>query len=279
MTGNSAQIDFWNSAVGDAWAALQVQLDRQLAPLGEAGLRALAPQPGEAILDIGCGAGATSLALAEAVGPAGRVLGIDISEPMLAVARARLPAAAAAADLQFRIADAQSADLGAAAFDAAYSRFGVMFFADPVAAFTNLRTALKPAGRLTFVCWRPMAENAWQRVPMEAAKPLLPPQPEGDPLAPGPFAFADPARVRGILAEAGFGQIQIMPFDTGIGAGSLEETASLAMHIGPLSRALREHPECRAAALGVVRDALAAYVTPAGVMLPAAVWVVSATSG
>lgn len=278
MSGNTAQIDYWNATVGQTWARLQLQLDRQLEPLGKAGIQALAPQPGERILDIGCGCGATSLALAEAVGNAGSVLGVDISEPMLEVARARQHLSKGNA-ATFRIADAQTAALGETPFDAAFSRFGVMFFADPVAAFANIRASLKPEGRLTFVCWRPLAENAWQRVPLEAALPVLPPLPTGDPLAPGPFAFADPDRVRGILTDAGFTKVTLTPFDALIGSGSLEETLALALEVGPLSRALRDHPDCRDAALGVVRQALAAYVTEKGVMMPAAVWIVTATRG
>lgn len=278
MSGNAAQSEYWNSAVGQTWAALQRQLDRQLEPLGKAGIQALAPLSGESILDIGCGAGATSLALAAAVGRTGRVLGVDISEPMLAVARGRQRLTDGSFPT-FSMADVQTADLGTAAFDAAFSRFGVMFFADPTAAFANIRGALKPDGRLTFVCWRPLAENAWQRVPLEAARPVLPPLAAGDPLAPGPFAFADPDRVRGILTDAGFTKVTLTPFDALIGSGSLEETLALALEVGPLSRALRDHPDCRDAALGVVRQALAAYVTEAGVMMPAAIWVVTASRG
>jgi SAM-dependent methyltransferase len=278
MSGNAAQSEYWNSAVGQTWATLQRQLDRQLEPLGKAGIHALAPQPGDSILDIGCGAGATSLALAEAVGPTGQVLGVDLSEPMLAVARGREKLTAGNFP-RFGMADVQTADLGTEAFDAAFSRFGVMFFADPAAAFANVRKALKPAGRLAFVCWRPLAENAWQRVPLEAARPVLPPLPEGDPLAPGPFAFANPDRVTDILTQAGFVDIRATPFDALIGSGSLEETLALALEVGPLSRALRAHPDCRDAALDVVRQALAAYVTETGVMMPAAVWIVTATRG
>lgn len=274
MGGNAAQIDYWNSAAGETWAALQVQLDRQLGPLGEAGLAALAPLPGETILDIGCGAGATSLALAVAVANTGRVLGIDISEPMLAVARAR-PAKGGAVP-EFRLADAETEDFGAAAFDAAFSRFGVMFFADPVAAFANIRRSLKPQGRLAFVCWRPMAENPWFRVPITAARPVLPREPEGDPLAPGPFAFADPARVQGILAAAGFTDIAIEAHDTPIGGFDLDQAVMLATRIGPLARALREAPEQREAALGLVRTALSASLTEQSVIMPAAVWIVRA---
>jgi SAM-dependent methyltransferase len=276
--GNTAQIDYWNAVTGQTWATLQMQLDRQLAPLGQAAISALSPQHGERLLDIGCGCGATSLALAKAVGSTGHVLGLDISEPMLEVARARQKFSEGNA-ATFRIADAQTAALDEAPFDAAFSRFGVMFFADPTAAFANIRAHLKPDGRLTFVCWRRVEENPWMGVPMAAAAPVLPPLPESDPEAPGPFAFANPDRVTKILTRAGFTDIRITPFDTLIGSGDLDETLGLATKVGPLSRALREHPECRDAALGVVRQALAAYVTETGVMMPAAVWIVTATRG
>jgi SAM-dependent methyltransferase len=275
---NAAQIDFWNAeSGGGVWSALHNQMDRQLAPLGEAAIAALKPQPGEALLDIGCGCGATSLALAAHVGPEGRVLGLDISEPMLATARRR--AEGLAHPLAFEIADAQTADLGEAVFDALFSRFGVMFFAEPEAAFANLRRALKPEGRLAFICWRGREENPWLTTPLEAARHLLPPLPEPEPHAPGPMAFADPARVHRILAAAGFTDIRVSAFDTMIGSGDLEETTTLATRIGPLARALREYPEARALVPGVVRQALSPYLTEAGVMMPAATWLVQAARG
>ena len=277
-SANAAQIDFWNAENGGAvWAALHNQMDRQLAPLGEAAIAALAPRPGEAVLDIGCGCGATSLALAAHVGPTGRVLGLDISEPMLATARRR--AEGLGHPLTFEIADAQTADLGEAAFDALFSRFGVMFFAEPEAAFANLHRALKPEGRLAFICWRGREENPWLTTPLEAARHLLPPLPEPEPYAPGPMAFADPARVHRILATAGFADIRVTAFDTMIGSGDLEETTVLATRIGPLARALREHPEARETVPGVVRQALSPYLTEAGVMMPAATWLVQAARG
>jgi SAM-dependent methyltransferase len=190
----------------------------------------------------------------------------------VATSRSGAPSAA------FRLADAQTDDLGEAAFDGAFSRFGVMFFIDPVAAFANIRRALKPAGRLAFVCWRPLGENPWMYVPLEAARPLLPPLQPSDPTAPGPFAFADPARVRVILSEAGFSAITMTPFDTRIGSGGMEETLELCRRVGPLGAALRENPDRAEAALAVVREALAAYLTSEGVLMPAAVWIVSATA-
>jgi len=277
--GNAAQINYWNTSAGPTWAAFQAQLDRQLEPLGAEAMRALSPARGDRFLDVGCGCGYTSLALAERVGPSGTVLGVDISQPMLAVAAARPPSQGGGAVPAFRLADAQADDLGEAIFDGVFSRFGVMFFSDPVAAFANIRRALKPGGRLGFVCWRPLAENPWMHVPLEAARPLLPPLPPSDPRAPGPFAFADADRVRGILAGAGFGAVSIVPFDTRISCGGLDETMALTRRVGPLGAALREHPDHAEAVMSVVAEALATYLTPEGVAMPAAVWIVTATHG
>src|SRR5881628_2723223 len=153
---------------------------------------------GERVIDIGCGCGDTTIALARRVGPAGLVLGIDVSAPMLARA-ADAAREAGVAHVRFEHADAQTHRFPAQAFDVLYSRFGVMFFSDPAAAFGNLRTALRPGGRLGFVCWQAVPENPWIAVPLEAAAQhmALPPPPA--PGAPGPFSFADPERVRRIL--------------------------------------------------------------------------------
>lgn len=272
---NAAQIEYWNALAGETWVKYHAQLDRQIAPLGHRAQAALAVRPGEAIIDIGCGCGQTSLELAAAVGPSGSVTGIDISNPMLEIARAEAHAAGLA-NATFEEADAQTFGLAAARFDAAFSRFGVMFFADPVATFANLRTALKTGGRLAFVCWRPFAENLWMRIPMDAARDLLPPMPPADPLAPGPFAFSDPDRVRQILTDAGYGAVTITPFDAMIGGGDLEQTLELSLRVGPLGAVLRENPDYAALAVAAVRAALAGHVTPAGVMMPGAVWIVEA---
>ena len=274
-TSNTAQAEYWNAVAGETWVTFQAQLDRQIEPLGAEALRVLAPAPGERVVDVGCGCGQTTLALAERVGAAGAATGVDISRPMLEVARRR-PVPADAATPRFVEADAQAADLGRADYDAAFSRFGVMFFADPAAAFANIRAALAPGGRMTFVCWRPMAENLWMRLPLEAALPLLPPLPPPDPKAPGPFAFADPDRVRGILAAAGFSDIAIAPFDARIGGGTLDETVAMTFRVGPLGAALRENPHAAPRVAEAVRRAVADYETADGVLMPAAVWVVSA---
>jgi SAM-dependent methyltransferase len=272
---NAAMIDFWNEAGGKVWAAEHERLDRQIRALGEAGLKALSPRAGETVLDIGCGTGVTSLAIAAAVGPSGQVVGVDVSRPMLAIAEA---AGARVPQLRFIEADAQTHGFDAGAFDAAFSRFGVMFFADPQAAFANIRRALKPCGRLLFVCWQSLKLNDWMRIPLEAALPLLPPQPAPDPLAPGPFAFADAARVRTILESAGFSGVDILPHVQPIGGNSLAATLELTLKVGPLGAILREAPDLAPRVLQSVEAALASHVRDGCVWLRGAVWIVSATA-
>jgi len=272
---NAAQAAYWNEVAGPRWAEFQAGLDRQVAPLGRRAMAALAPTPGERIVDIGCGAGETSLELARAVGADGYVLGVDLSAPLLEIARRR---SAGVAGLDFRQADAQTFPFEPGAFDAAFSRFGVMFFDNPAAAFGNIGRALRPGGRLAFVCWRKPDENPVMRLPMEAAGPLVPPPPPPEPGAPGPFAFADPDRVRGVLSDAGFVAVEITPHDQKVGSGDLETALALALSIGPLGAILRENPDLREPVRPRVRAALAAHDGPAGPQLHAAVWIVTARS-
>src|SRR5262245_3973744 len=171
-SSNIAQIEYWNTKAGETWAKFQEALDRQIEGLGLAAMDALKPKEGEHIIDIGCGCGQTSLDLGSRVGAAGSVVGGDISKPMLEVARRR-PRPAPDLRVTFRLLDAESDDLGGGCFDAGFSRFGVMFFGDPVVAFTNIRRSLKLSGRLVFVCRRPLNQNPWMRAPLEAALPLF----------------------------------------------------------------------------------------------------------
>jgi SAM-dependent methyltransferase len=270
---NEAQIAFWNEAGGMLWAAEHERLDRQIRTLGEEGLRVLAARPGEQVLDIGCGTGRTSMALADAVGRTGHVVGVDVSRPMLALAEA---AGARVPQLRFIAGDAQTFPFDEGGFDAAFSRFGVMFFADPVAAFANIRRALRPGGRMTFVCWQPLQLNDWMRIPLEAALPLLPPMPPPDPHAPGPFAFADGERVRAILAQAGFEGIDLRPHARPIGGASLADTLDLTLKVGPLGAVLREAPDRAPRVVAAVEAALAPHAGADGVWLQGAVWIVSA---
>ncbi len=272
---NDDQIERWNTVTGQTWAELQAEIDALIQPLGLEAIDALAPSPGEHVLDIGCGCGQSSLDLAERVGAQGQVTGVDVSTPMLEVARGR-SSAGVHRPVAFRRIDAQTDSLGEAGFDAAYSRFGVMFFSDPDAAFANIARALKPGGRLAFVCWRAFAENLWMREPWDAALPVLPPQAPADPTAPGPFAFADADRVRAILAAAGFAAVDIRPYDLAIGGAAIDDTLRLALRVGPLASALREAPERRDAVAAAVKARLALRLTADGVRMPAAVWIVTA---
>ena len=275
-TDNTDQIAYWNADAGETWAALQEHMDAQLERHGLRAMEALAPAPGEHILDVGCGSGQTSLALGLATGRSGTVVGLDISRPLLHVARRRA-AESGAANVSFVEADAQAYAFAPATFDAVFSRFGVMFFADPPAAFANIRRALKPGGRLAFVCWRTPADNMFMTLPHAAAASRLPPAPPPTPDAPGPFAFADAARVRHILSSAGFRDIELALHNQKIGGGDLEQTLAVSLNIGLLGRALRENPEKRALVIDDVREALRPHADDDGVVrLDSASWIVTA---
>jgi SAM-dependent methyltransferase len=256
-----------------AWAEVRELLELQLAPLGRHALGALAAHPGESILDIGCGGGETALDLARAVAPDGIVVGVDLSAAVLAYAQR---AAKGCDRVRFIHADAQVFPFEPATFDAAFSRFGVMFFADPIAAFNNIRRSLRRNGRLAFVCWRSLEENQLDILPLRAASAHLPPHPAHDPDAPGPFAFANSDRVGIILERAGFVEIEITAHDERVGSGDLDAMLAVCSRVGALGKVLRENPELRSATLLAVRSALAAHDGPGGVRLNAATWIVTA---
>lgn len=275
---NTEQSEAWNGPVGLKWVRYQDRLDTMLAPFAVALFSAANLAHGDKTLDIGCGCGITTLETAKLVGPQGRAHGIDLSAPM--TGRARERATALGSHATFDVADASAHDYSADPFDHLISRFGVMFFDDPIGAFKNLRRALKPTGRMTFVCWRSMPENSWLAAPTRVALPLLPPQPKGDPFAPGPFAFADKIRVTGILADAGFKNVSFTPYDTPVILGrSVEEALDQAMQIGPLARLLAEHDDdTKKRVSDVVAAELAKFLTPQGVSLTGATWIVQASA-
>jgi len=276
--GNAAQIAYWNDRAATNWTALQEKIDALFAPITALALDAAAPMAGETVLDVGCGCGATVLALAKRVGPSGRVLGVDVSGPMAARASQRI-ADAGLANAKVLVTDASAHDFMGEA-DLLFSRFGVMFFADPTAAFANLRRGMRPGGRLLCAVWRPLAENSWFTVPLKAALPLLPPQPQADPFAPGPFAFADFERVRGLLSAAGWRDISAQPQDVPMlvgGPGQLDEATDFAMRLGALARILSESdPSLLPPVRQAVRTALAAHEGLDGVRLGGSIWLLSA---
>jgi SAM-dependent methyltransferase len=277
---NSEQITEWNGALGQRWVAMRQEIDRVVVPFGDAALKAATPQPGERVIDIGCGCGDTAIEIARIVGAAGTVLGIDVSQPMLEVARSR-GALANCAHLTFRDGDASEAALPANT-DLLFSRFGVMFFSQPSPAFSHLRKSLRAGGRCVFVCWRAPRDNAWAMTPLSAARTAMGVTPAPtDPHAPGPFAFADEERLRAILSGAGFGAIDVGRFDVAISLGATPRSAAeSAVQIGPVSRLLREvGVEHLPIILDAVERTLAPLAAPDGhVSLNGSTWIVSATN-
>src|SRR5262245_32097077 len=208
--GNAGQAAYWSGAAGQRWVDRQETLDTVLAPTLEILLDRASVCAGERVIDVGCGCGASAIALARKVGPAGRVMGVDISAPMLVRARERatpdLPLDLGLADATVHVFEPESADL-------LVSRFGVMFFADPALSFRNMRRALRPGGRVAFACWREPARNPWMILPLMEAYKFVPKLPENGPDDPGPFSFAREERVRRVLGEAGFSAIGMEAID------------------------------------------------------------------
>ncbi|HZR80750.1 MAG TPA: class I SAM-dependent methyltransferase [Candidatus Binatia bacterium] len=276
---NAEQIKYWNETAGPKWVQAQKLIDAQIAPLGEAAMARAAFAAGERVLDVGCGCGTTTIELGRRVGPRGSVLGVDLSAPMLDVARASAERAGLA-NVRFESADAQTHRFEPASFDVAFSRFGVMFFADPRAAFANLLSALRPGGRLAFVAWQALPLNPWMAVPMSAALAHIALTPPTDPHAPGPFAFADAERVAGILRDAGFTDVVGEPYAGRLsiaGGRAVEEAVAFLLQLGPTGTALREATEeVRGRVAEAVRESILPFVTERGVEMDSASWMFTA---
>jgi SAM-dependent methyltransferase len=270
------QLAFWSGPGGHTWVERQEHTDITLAGVTEALLAFAAPRTGEQVLDVGCGCGANTLEFARALGPAGRVVAVDISAPMLAEGRARAEAAGIA-NVDWQQADPTTAALDG--YDLLTSAFGVMFFGDPVGAFAHMRRAANPGARMAFVCWRSLAENPWMEVPMTAVSRHLPPRPKPIPNAPGMFAFADPHRIFEVLTAAGWAppRLDKLDLDLDIAAGrGLEEAVVQSTQIGAINSWLRNQPaDVVSAATASLRNALAAHLDGASVRLPGAMWLVS----
>lgn len=277
---NAGQAGLWNGDTGQRWAAAQSRVERAFAPLTEAFLARLPLRPDARVLDVGCGAGDLSLALAARLGPAGHVLGLDISEPLLAVARSRPRPGSAAASVEFLAGDAATLPLPGDR-DVLVSRFGVMFFDDPAAAFRHLGTALRPGGRLAMLCWADPGGNAWAGVPAAAIREIAGTPEPLPPGAPGAFAFSDPDRVAAILAAGGFSEIEAGRIEADVVLGqagseedALDEAALYGATLTPAHRLLLEAPdEMLARARARIKDALRPYLRHGAVRLPASCWI------
>lgn len=275
---NADQLAFWNGVGGETWVARQTHTDITLQPVSDALLAHAAPQAGENVLDLGCGCGTSTLDFARAVGPNGAVEALDISGPMLTEAKNRARTAGVF-NVNWRQADAATAALNG--YDLLTSMFGLMFFGNPVAAFFHMRGAANEGARMSFVCWRALAENPWMELPMRAVSRCLPPRPKADPNAPGMFAFADADRVSQILTNAGWMRPELEKLDCSldIAAGrGLEEAVVQSTKIGAVNSWLRNQPsETVSAAVESLRDALTPHATGPHVRLPGAMWLVSST--
>ncbi|MSR15740.1 MAG: class I SAM-dependent methyltransferase [Gammaproteobacteria bacterium] len=271
---DSEQARYWNEGGGRRWAANIERVERMLQPLAARLVEHAAALPGERVIDVGCGGGLTSKALAEAVGATGAVLGLDVSSIILEVARARF---ANVANLRFVHGDAGSMALEQGDYDLITSRFGVMFFPDATGAFAHLHSALKRSGRLKFICWRALKLNPWMAIPVKAAFEILPRPEPLPPNAPGPFGLADESYLREVLTRAGFRDIEITPNEVMLDLGTLEDAVEQMTRMGPPAQAFDEATAAmQAEVLRALRAAFESFVTAGRVQLISATWLVSA---
>jgi SAM-dependent methyltransferase len=269
------QAALWNST-SCAWVDLQELLDQELLPFENLLVEVVAARAARRVLDVGCGTGSTTLAVARSLGAEGRCVGVDISQPMTAVARARAERERVPAD--FICADAQTHAFQAPRFDMIISRFGVMFFPDLVQAFTNLRHAARPDGALQVIVWRSPAENPFMTTAERAAAPFLPQLPPGRPDAPGQFALADRTRVQSILERGGWADIDMRPIDVGCSFPE-KDLVRYFTRLGPVARVLHDTDEAtRKRVVETVRPAFDPYVHGDQVRFDAACWMIRARS-
>jgi SAM-dependent methyltransferase len=280
---SNSEAQYWNSTAARAWSERYEPIDRILAGLTEVALGAAALRPGERVLDVGCGSGTTVLEIGRRVGRAGYVLGADFAEASVARARKRV----AAAEMRWAdviIADASTYPFEPLSFDLLFSRFGVMFFGDPTAAFRNLHKAMKPNGRLLLTVFRTPQENPWATEPVGSVRHLLPPTPtpqvQPGPEDPGQFSWADPARVHRILEGAGFCDVSLTPHNPPMQLGppgGAAQAAEFAMRVGPVVRATLEAPEAlRQAIRSDLETFFRRHDGPRGIVLPGAIWLIRA---
>lgn len=272
MTGNADEGAFWSGPAGAKWIEHEAEQDRFLSAVADAVLDVTGLQSGERVLDIGCGTGAVTLQAAEAVGPDGHVLATDIAPPFVARVAAR---AAGLSQVATRLGDAQIADWPMPGFDAAISRFGVMFFSDPVAAFANIASGLRPGGRFAFAAWGPAEDNPYWHLPRQVIARRIGPQPRPEPNAPGPMGLADAEWASGVLRSAGLAEVAVETREIALlHEGGAEGAADLSLRIGPAVRPLKEieaTAEQVAAVKAEIAEAFAPYETAAQAQIPATI--------
>lgn len=264
--------EYWKEEGGHKWVEYIDATESSLETFNEILLEYAHVKAGENVLDVGCGGGVNSLEIARRVGTEGRVRGVDISGPILKVARSR---GKGQANLEFIEGDAAVIDLAEGYYDLVFSRFGIMFFSDPVAAFMNLRNSLNSTGRMVFLCWRSLQDNPWMSIPAQAVFSVIPAQgPSPDPAAPGPFALAESGRIRDILTNAGLKLLELKAIDVAMKLGPLSDTVEYFMKMGPGAAALVDAgEELKTAAADAIRHALRQYESNGVVNPPAAAWI------
>ncbi len=274
---NVDQKKFWNESKGKSWVELQPKIDSLLKPIGEAALSKLNPIEGEKIAELGCGTGTMSFLISKKIGKSGLVQGFDISEPMLDYAEKRR-INSNLVNIKYTLADLQTYEFKENSFDALFSRFGVMFFDNPVVAFSNLRRSLKRGGRFIFACWAERLENDWIELPTEIASRFLELPPTPPEKTPGPFAFEDKEYVISILNEAGWKNVSFENFSCAHSAGrTLDEAARFLGRMGPMSGPIENSgSKTRERFFEALKLELSKYETDEGIMMNFSTWIVSA---
>jgi len=278
---NTDMSDYWNGDGGHEWIRFQRIIDKGLTPFGERAMEVANLQFGEKVLDIGCGCGDTSFEISRRIGKEGYVQGVDISNLLLNKAKSKVPDQTIA-NVSFECADAQVHSFRGAYYDVMFSRNGVMFFNEPILAFSNIRRALKPNGRLVFICWQPVKENQWVNLPLTVAANFVQLPEPTDPESPGGFSFGDPARIERILSSSGFDNISIQEFSGEFLVGeTLHQAVDFLSNIGPASNAIKSSEmEAEEQNLfdSALHELLLSQLRPEGVKLDAAMWIVTANN-